>query len=203
MQLQSLAQAEEFKDIRLKAAERGLYRTVNKATGIRFPINVDLALPAHKISLLLQAELGGVEFPPDEQYQKHRQQYQQDRSLIFQHLSRLIRCLIDCKITDTDSVSVRHGLELVRSFAAHAWDDSPLQLKQIDQLGGVAARKLAAVGICDVDALGSLESRRIETILSRRPPFGSKILAKVKQFPKLKVTAILVGNVGSVTGAFA
>lgn len=163
--------------------------------GIRYPINVDLALPAHKISLLLQAELGAVDFPSEEQHQKHRQQYHQDKNIIFQHVHRLIRCLIDCKIQKADSVSVRHGLELVRSFAARGWDDSPLQLKQIDQLGAVAVRKLAAAGILNIGDLVSTEARRLEMIMSRHPPFGSKVLARAQQFPKLSLAARLIGKV--------
>lgn len=195
MQLQSLAQAEEFKDVRLKAGERALYKTINKSNGIRFPIEVDVALPAHKISLLLQVELGEVDFPSEEQHQKHRMQYHQDRGIIFQHVHRLVRCLIDCEIKKADSISVKHGLELLRSLAARAWDDSPLQLRQIEQLGGVAVRKLTAAGISDIDILASTEPRRLEMILSRQPPFGSNILATAKRFPKLKIAATVASKV--------
>ncbi|KAI9810714.1 MAG: Sec63 [Phylliscum demangeonii] len=194
--LQCVARAEEFKDIRLKSGEKSLYKTFNKTAGIRFPIDVDVALPAHKVSLLLQAELGGVDYPSEEQLQKHRIQYIQDRALIFQHVQRLVRCLIDCMIHKEDAVSVRHGLELVRGFAVRAWDDLPSQLRQIDQIGWVAVRKLAAAGITSIYALASTEARRIEMILSRQPPFGSKILAKAKQFPNLKVTAKVIGKHG-------
>ena len=145
--------------------------------------------------LIIQAELGGVEFPLGEQYQKHRQQYHQDKGIIFQHVNRLLRCIVDCKIHVADAVSVNSGLELVRSFAARVWDMSPLQLKQIDQIGAVAVRKLVGAGINDIEVLLNTEPHRIEMILSRHPPFGSKILAKVKEFPRLEIAAKMMGKV--------
>jgi ATP-dependent DNA helicase HFM1/MER3 len=195
LQLYCLAQAEEFSTVRLKVTERALYKELNKAKGIRFPISGDLSLTAHKVSLILQAELGGVEFPLGDQYQKHRQQYFQDKGVIFQHTSRLIHCMVDCEIQKADSISTRSGLELVRSIAARVWDGSPAQLKQIEQIGAVAMRKLVAAGIETVDALLSTEPRRIEMILSRHPPFGSKILAKAKELPRLKLAVKVVGKV--------
>ncbi len=200
MQLHCLVQAEEFSVVRLKSAEKTLYKELNKTSGIRFPINVDLALTAHKVSLIIQAELGAVDFPLGEQHQKHRQQYHQDKGMIFQHVNRLIRCIVDCKLHVADAMSVKSGLELVRSFAARVWDGSPLQLKQIDQIGVVAVRKLVAAGIDDIGALLCTEAHRIEMILSRHPPFGSKVLARVKEFPRLQVGAKMVGKVDIIPG---
>lgn len=190
-----LAQAAEFRDIRLKSGEKALYKGINRANAIRFPIQVDIALPAHKVSLLIQAELGGVDFPADDQFQSHKVQYQIDKGTIFQHAHRLIRCLIDCQIYLHDSIAVRHGLELARSLAARVWDNSPLQLKQIDQIGIVAVRKLAAVGINNFEALENTEAHRLEMIMSRNPPWGNKILASLKDFPKLRVSVKMMGKV--------
>jgi ATP-dependent DNA helicase HFM1/MER3 len=140
VQLSAIVQAEEFKEIRLKSGEKSLYKEINRANGIKFPIKVDIALPAHKISLLIQAELGAVEFPTAEQFQKHKLPYQQDKNFVFSHVNRLIRCVIDCQIYLEDSIAARNALELARSFGARVWDNSPLQMKQVDQIGIVAVR---------------------------------------------------------------
>lgn len=162
---------------------------------MRFPIQADLALLEQKISLVIQAELGGVEYPLGEQYQKHRQQFHQDKGIIFQHVQRLIRCIVDCNIQRADSIGVKSGLELMRSFAARGWDGSPLELKQVDQIGPVAMRKLATAGIESIESLLTTEAHRIEMILSRHPPFGNKILAKAREFPRLRIAARMVGKV--------
>ncbi|KAK2784145.1 Sec63 [Onygenales sp. PD_12] len=192
--LSAIAQADEFREIRLKAGEKSLYKEINKGNGIKFPIKIDLALPAHKISLLIQSELGAVEIPTGDQYQKHRLSFQQDKGLVFSHANRLIRCIIDCQISLQDSVSTRHALELARSIGARVWDNSALQMKQIDQIGIVAVRKLANAGINSVEALEATEPHRIDMLLSKNPPFGSKLLGKVAEFPKPRVSVKLMGK---------
>ncbi|KAJ5971903.1 uncharacterized protein N7479_001821 [Penicillium vulpinum] len=192
--LNVIAQAEEFREIRLKAGEKLLYREINRDPGIRFPIKVDLALPAHKISLLLQSELGAIEYPDNEQLQKHKFTFQQDKGLVFTHVNRLIRCLIDCQIAGGDSIATCNALELARSFGAKVWDHSPLQMKQIEQVGVVAVRKLAAAGITSIEGLEWAEAHQIEMVLSKNPPFGSKLLSRLKDFPKLRVSVNMLGR---------
>ncbi|KAJ5292397.1 sedoheptulose-1-7-bisphosphatase [Penicillium atrosanguineum] len=190
--LEAIVQAEEFREIRLKAGEKSLYREINRDPGIRFPVKVDIALHTHKISLLLQSELGAIDFPTDDQFQKHKFSFHQDKSLVFNHVNRLIRCVIDCMIVRENSVEVLNSLELARSFGARVWDRSPLQMKQIDQIGVIAVRKLAAAGITDIDTLGSTEAHLIEMTLSKNPPFGIKLLTRLKEFPKLRVAVRIV-----------
>lgn len=174
--------------MRLKSGEKSLYKEINRANGIRFPVKVDIALPAHKISLLIQSELGGVDFPDGEQYQKHKFPFQQDKNFVFNHVTRLIRCVIDCEICLEDSVAVKNALELARSFGARVWDNSPWQMKQLDQIGTIAVRKLAAAGITSIEDLQLTEAHQIDMALSRNPPFGSKLLVRVAEFPKLRVS---------------
>ena len=199
MKLSALAEAEEFREIRLRGGEKTLFREINKANGLRFPIKVDIALHTHKRSLIMQAELGGVEFPTHEQYVKHRKQYQQDKIIIFSQVHRLIRCVIDCQIHLEDAVAARHALELSRSFAAQVWDNSPYQMKQIPQIGPVAIRKLVIGGINSIEELETAEAHRIEMLLSKNPPFGTKLLARLKDFPKLRVSVRMMGKVNPFT----
>ncbi|KAL9044262.1 MAG: hypothetical protein Q9214_002586, partial [Letrouitia sp. 1 TL-2023] len=192
--LSALVEAEEFRDVRFRGAEKRLLKAINAASGIKFPLKVDIALPTHKRSLIIQAELGGVDFPVDEQYVKFKRQYNQDRALIFQHVHRLIRCIIDCQIHLQDAFAVRHALELARSFSAGVWDNSPHEMKQVPQIGSVAVRKLASRGISSIEALEAAEPHRIEMLLSKNPPFGSRVLASLKDFPKLRVSVKMMGK---------
>lgn len=194
-----MAGAKEFYDVRLRGGEKKLFKEINNASGIKYPIKVDIALPAHKRSLIIQAELGGVDFPADEQYVKHRKQYHQDRTVIFSQINRLIRCVIDCQIFLEDAVTTRHALELARSFGARVWDNSPYQMKQIAQIGPVAIRKLAIGGINSIEALEAAEPHRIEMLTSKNPPFGNKILASLKDFPKLRVSLKMMSKVGRLS----
>ena len=170
-------------------------KDINRATGIKFPIKVDLAMHAHKRSLIIQSELGGVDFPADEQYAKHKRQFIQDKASLFSASHRLICCVIDCQIHLQDAVTVRHALELARSFGARVWDNSPYQMKQIAQIGLVAIRKLAMGGINSIEALEAAEPHRIEMLMSKNPPFGNKLLANLRDFPKLRVSIKMMGRV--------
>lgn len=190
-----ICQAEEFREVRLKAGEKSLYKELNRANGIRFPLKVDIGLSSHKISLLLQSELGAVDFPDGEQFQKHKFAFQQDKNIVFSHVNRLIRCIIDCQICLEDSIAVRNALELARSFAAKVWDNSPLQMKQIEQIGVVAVRKFAAAGITSIEQLESREAHEIDMILSKNPPFGVKLLGRLADFPKLRISLKMIGKV--------
>lgn len=115
--------------------------------------------------------------------------------MVFNHVNRLIRCVIDCMIVRENSVGILNSLELARSFGARVWDRSPLQMKQIEQIGVVSVRKLATAGITDIEALENTEPHQIEMILSKNPPFGVKLLARLKEFPKLRVAVKMVGKV--------
>ena len=175
-----------------------MYKTLNSANGIKFPIKLDIALAAQKRSIIIQAELGGIDYPTDEQFLKHKRQYLQDRGLLFLHIHRLIRCVIDCQLYLQDGVATRHALELARSLSARVWDSSPLQMKQIPSVGIVSVRKLAIAGINSLETLEATEAHRIDLLLGKNPGYGGKILASLKHFPKLRVTIKVMGQVGMV-----
>ena len=150
---------------------------------------------AHKRSLIIQSELGGVDFPADEQYVKHKRQFIQDKTNLLSASHRLICCVIDCQIHLHDAVNVRHALDLARSFGARAWDDSPLQMKQLAQIGLVTIRKLAMGGVNSIEVLEATEPHRIEMLVSKNPPFGHKLLANLRDFPKPRVSVKMMGKV--------
>ncbi|KAL4798557.1 Sec63 Brl domain-containing protein [Aspergillus venezuelensis] len=192
--LSTMSQAEEFRNVRLKAGEKSVYKELNRSRDIRYPINVDIALPCHKISLIIQSELGAVEFPNAEQFQKYKFAFQQDRNFVFSHVNRVIRCIIDCQVHLEDGVTTRNASELARSLAARVWDDSPLQMKQIEQIGIVAVRKLTAAGIDSIQVLEETEPHQIDMALSKNPPFGMKLRARLAEFPKLRVSVKMAGK---------
>ncbi|KAL8807605.1 MAG: hypothetical protein Q9182_000589 [Xanthomendoza sp. 2 TL-2023] len=193
VKFETMKGAQEFHDVRYRVTEKKLLKELNSGNGIKYPIKIDIALSEHKRSLIIQSELGGVEFPVDEQYNKFKRQYQQDKNIIFNHIHRLIRCIIESQICLNDAVTVRHALELARSFAARVWDNSPHQMKQIPNIGPAAVRRLANGGISSIENLEASEPHQIEMLMSKHPPFGSRVLAALKDFPKLRVSDVKQG----------
>ncbi|KAI7238069.1 P-loop containing nucleoside triphosphate hydrolase protein [Hortaea werneckii] len=190
--LSVISQAAEFREVRLRAGEKSMYKDLNKNQSIKFPIAVNLDLPAHKVSLIIQSVLGAVDLPSEEG--KHRMEYQTAKSTILQHVHRLVRCIIDCQLHLNDAVTTRNALMLARSLAAQVWDDSPLHMKQLEGVGPVAVRKLAGAGIKSIGDIENSEAHRLEHILSRNPPYGAQLQERARDFPKLRVSLKIVGE---------
>ncbi|CAZ81545.1 unnamed protein product [Tuber melanosporum] len=185
--LVALSSAEEFKEIRFRSGEKGLYKELNKSPGMRFPVKGDLWNSSHKVQLVIQFEIGMMEFPPEAGFQKYKTSLLQDKALVFQHCHRIIRCIIDCRICSKDATTVKAALELGRSLKAKAWEDSPSQLRQIEGFGPVAIKKLVNAGIRNLEVLARLESHKVETALSRNPPFGANVLKIAQSVPLFRV----------------
>lgn len=190
LQLAAVSQAKELNAVRFRAGERSEYKRLNDHSSIRYPIPVNLDASFHKVSLIIQSVLGGVDFQPG----KNRTQYDLEVSLIFQHIDRLIRCVIDCQLHHSDSTGVRNSLMMARSLSARAWDDSPLQMKQLHGIGNALVRKFVNYGVKSLDDLLVQEPHRIETILNRKPGTGLQLLDQVKAFPRLRVSLSTLGK---------
>lgn len=192
--LSAIATAAEWKEIHIRYAEKSCYKRLNELPQIRFPIPVKVEMPAHKVSLIIQSQLGGVDLPADEKKPGNAFQFQIDCFLVFQHIRRLIRCIVDFKLAQEDSVSLRNALFLCRSVGGRCWDDSPLQMKQIENIGIVGVRKLVAAGINSIEALEHTESHKVEITLNRNPPFGLRVLQAVRSFPRLRISLEACGK---------
>jgi ATP-dependent DNA helicase HFM1/MER3 len=140
------------------------------------------------VSLIVQSILGNAEISWDGESSKHRSQYFQEVAKIFRSINILIRCIIDCQIVLGDSVTIQNAMMLERSLGSKAWDDSPMQMIQIPEIGNVAVRKLVNAGIRSIEDLEATDARRIETVVGKNPPFGLRILDALKAYPKLRVS---------------
>lgn len=178
----------------MKPTEKSCLRQLNKSPFIKFPIGENITLNAHKISLIIQVQLGGVHYPEEKEFALLRRQFSTDKNIIFERIQRLVRCVIDCKSFDCDSVSTRHALDLARSLSAGYWENSNLQLRQIPQIGPVAHRKLCHAGISTVEKLAVEDSASIERILSKNPPYGKKMKDVLASFPNLTISAKITGK---------
>lgn len=190
--LSAIAQAAEFKEIRFRAGEKSTYKELNKNASIKFPIPVNIDVPVHKVSLIIQSVLGALDLPTDDF--KQQQEYSTCKNLIFQHVHRLIRCIIDCQLFLEDSMAARSALMLARSFGAQVWDDSPLHMMQIGDIGVVRARKLVGADIKSIEDIANAEPALLEKTMTRYPPYGSELRQRARAFPHLRVSVKTVGD---------
>jgi len=57
LKLVVLSSAEEFREIRFRSGEKGLYKELNKSPGMRFPVKGNLWNSSHKVQLVIQVVL--------------------------------------------------------------------------------------------------------------------------------------------------
>ncbi|KAF3101005.1 Sec63 [Orbilia oligospora] len=185
--LTCLSEAEEFKEFRIRSGEKGVLKEINSSPSMKWSIKGDINSPAHKAYILIQFEIGCMEFPTTEGLQKYRATLFQDKYLIFQHLHRLVRSICDIKLFLRDSISCRNALELSRCIEAKVWENSPSMLLQLEGLGTVGVRKFVNNDIKTIDQLDALEAHKIETIASRNPPYGAKLKQDIAGIPRFRL----------------
>ncbi|KAF7922103.1 uncharacterized protein EAE98_008314 [Botrytis deweyae] len=198
--LNTICQAAEFKDLRMKPNERSSLREFNKSPMMKFPIKENISTTGHKIFLMIQVQLGGIEPLTNNDFRVISRQFTMETNIILERFQRLIRCVVDCKAVDCDSISVRCALDLSRSVAAGYWENSSLQLRQVPQIGPASLRKLAGNNVNTVEKLAGLDMAGIERVMGKNPPFGKKMKDNLIGFPQLTLTAQIVGRAFSKAG---
>ncbi|KAK3315846.1 putative HFM1/MER3 protein [Apodospora peruviana] len=189
-----LSQASEFNDFRFKPAERALFREINKSPLIMFPIKETISQTKHKLSLMIQAHLGSVEYPDSSEAAKMRRQLMVEKKMVLERLQRLIRAVIDCKGYDRDATGTKNALELARALSAGSWEGRATQLTQVPNIGPVGMRKLASKGIRTVLELAEKDHCELEYLMSRQPPFGKNMQDCLEKFPHLDFDVMMVGH---------
>lgn len=191
--LSILANASEFDNIRLKHNEKKLYKEININPLIRFPFVdqkkqfVSISSREQKISLIIQYELSGSEFPSYKDAAKHHQTLSQDKILVFRHCNRVLKCMIDCFIERNDGESLKQTLFLLRSINGKGWEDTPMILRQLNNIGLVSVRKLVTHGVCSFNEMKALSAQQIEYFLGMRPGNGFKILKDLELIPEISL----------------
>ncbi|KAI0548682.1 hypothetical protein F4679DRAFT_596638 [Xylaria curta] len=187
-----ICKAVEFRDFRFKPAERAVFRELNKSPLILHPIRETLTLTWHKIFMIVQICLGGVDLPTDKDTDFIRQDLFREKRMVFDRMKRLVRCVVDCKAFEGDGLGTQAALDLNRSIAAQAWEDKPAQLFQIPGFGPVAVRKWISHGIHTVLEVADKSTLDIERIASRNPPYGRDVHKILENFPRLTLKADII-----------
>jgi ATP-dependent DNA helicase HFM1/MER3 len=179
----------------MKPNERPHLRDFNKSPFMKYALKDNISTTAHKVYVLIQVQLGGIDEPSTKDFAMVRRQFIIDKSIILERIARLVRCVVDCKSHDRDAIATRHALDLARSISAGYWEGSSLQLRQIAGIGPAAVRKLAASSINTIEKLVSLDTGTIERYMSKNPPFGKTLLDQLAGFPRLHLDAVITGKI--------
>lgn len=78
---------------------------------------------------------------------------------------------------------------------AKTWENSILQLKQLDGIGIAHARLLSNAGIDSFKKIMETDARTIEYVVNRNPPFGNKIVDSIRKFPHFLMEISVVNHI--------
>lgn len=193
--LDLLTKCKEFDQLRLRRNEKRLFKEINLFPLLRFPFLTEkrqsqiIDQTSQKVSLLIQHELGGLEFPCFDWAHKLHNVVVQDKLKIFRHSQRLLKCMIDTFIEKEDGISLNNAIFILRSINGKAWSDTPIILRQLKSIGLISVRKLVNQGITNFDKMLKLNEGQIEYYLSLKPG-GAKIISNdLRTLPTLAINA--------------
>ncbi|GLB34810.1 putative sec63 Brl domain containing protein [Lyophyllum shimeji] len=180
--LEMISSSEEFSESKLRASEKTALSKLRRHPDIRFEIK-KLEKTADKVFLLIQAILGGISLNAPE-YKSADSQPQLEAFGIFRHVGRIARAIVEVGVYRKLGAQVKYGLELMRCLTARAWEDRPVVLRQLEQIGEKSIKVLAEHGITSIAKLLEQDAIQLETLLNRRTPFGLELLASARDMPQ-------------------
>ncbi|KAF8643832.1 hypothetical protein AX16_008849 [Volvariella volvacea WC 439] len=194
--LELLSNAEELNISSLRSSEKQIFNKLRRHNDIRFELQRIDKTP-DKVFLLIQAVLGGISLSSAE-FKSGDSQLQLEAVSIFKHVTRIARAIVDVGVIKKIGGQIQCGLEVLRCLNAKAWEDRPVVLRQIEQIGEKSLKVLAEHGITSLQSLRRQDPLRIEVLLNRRTPFGQDVLASAAEIPQyaLQVNPIAVRTPG-------
>lgn len=178
----------EFKEIRVKMADKRLLKEINNNPMMNFKIDRPLIENYNeKISILIQFELGGIEFPSYQGSMKLHHEFISEKMMVFKNLPRILKAAIDIYSYKKDAISLNSILKLNRSICAKSWENSALVLKQFDGIGLAYAKKLNTRGLTTIDKIKALTRDKLEYYLGMKPGAGQKIFKSIINMPQLSL----------------
>ncbi|KAG0668358.1 Sec63 [Maudiozyma exigua] len=204
--LDIVVQSDEFKELRMRQNEKRLYKEINLSPLTRYPFLTQkkqsriIDQTFQKVSLIIQYDLGGLEFPNYEGSQKLHHILVQDKIRIFKHCYRILRCMVDCFIEKKDGISLENSLFMLRSINGSCWEDSPMILRQIKSIGLVSVRKLVRNGITDFQELHCISDQKLEYYLGLKMGNGMKLRKDIDSLPSFSLNSKIEKQLKSGSG---
>ncbi|KZV62156.1 P-loop containing nucleoside triphosphate hydrolase protein [Peniophora sp. CONT] len=186
--LEMVSRAEEISEMKMRGGEKPVYKKLNEHPDIRYKLKKIERTP-DKLFILIQASLAGINLhTPD--YKTSDSQPHSEATMIYRHLTRIARAMVEVAMVKQNGAFAKHGLELLRVFSAKTWDDRPTVLGQLHSVGEKSVRALAAAGITTFDQLRRRNATELEEIMSRKSGTGFTVLKSLSEMPRYRLEII-------------
>ncbi|KAG5286894.1 hypothetical protein AALO_G00020010 [Alosa alosa] len=179
-----VSKSKEFSDIQLRVNEKRILNTLNKDKNritIRFPMEGKIKNNEMKVNCLIQAQLGCI---PVQDFG-----LSQDMSKIFKNGVRVSKCLADIlyHLPQRNFSALLSALILAKCFRAKLWENSPYVSRQLDKIGLSLATAMVNAGLTTFSKIEQTNTRELELIVNRHPPFGNQIRERILSLPKYEL----------------
>lgn len=183
-----VSESKEFKGLRVKMAEKKLFKEINNNPTISYHLDINIIENYYeKVSLLIQFELGGIEYPNYQGSMKLHHEFISEKLMIFKNIPRILKAAIEIYSHKKDAISLNSILKLNRCILAKSWEHSSLLFKQFDGIGLAYAKKLTTRGIKTIDDIKSLSRDKLEYYLGIKTGAGQKIMKSIQNMPELSL----------------
>ncbi|TID31396.1 hypothetical protein CANINC_000025 [Pichia inconspicua] len=187
--LDLVSNSKEFAALRIRHNQKRLYKEINENPLILQSIEpTRLETYSAKASLIIQFELGGLEFPVFQGSVKFLYEFKSEKYSIFKTLPRILKAAVEIFSHKKDAISTNSCLKLNRCISAKCWENTSLVLRQFEGIGITYARKLKSRGITTIQKVKSLDREKIEQYIGLKPGAGQKIAKCIASLPVLGLT---------------
>ncbi|CAM5161992.1 unnamed protein product [Natator depressus] len=173
----------EFSDVKLRTNEKKILNTLNKDKNritIRFPMEGKIKTREMKVNCLIQAQLGCI---PIQDFT-----LTQDTGKIFRHGLRVTKWLSDFLASRKNNFpALLNSLILAKCFRCKLWENSLHVSKQLEKIGVTLSNAMVNAGLTSFKKIEDANTRELELILNRHPPFGNQIKESVLHLPKYEL----------------
>ncbi|CAM5135256.1 unnamed protein product [Eretmochelys imbricata] len=173
----------EFSDVKLRTNEKKILNTLNKDKNritIRFPMEGKIKTREMKVNCLIQAQLGCI---PIQDFT-----LTQDIGKIFRHGLRVTKWLSDFLASRKNNFpALLNSLILAKCFRCKLWENSLHVSKQLEKIGVTLSNAMVNAGLTSFKKIEDANTRELELILNRHPPFGNQIKESVLHLPKYEL----------------
>lgn len=184
-----VSESYEFKGLRVKMPEKKLLKEINNNPMIFFHFDKNIIENYYeKVSLSIQFELGGIEFPNYQGSMKLHHEFIAEKLMIFKNIPRILKAAIEIYSYKKDAISLNSLLKLNRCILAKSWENSSLLFKQFDGIGLAYSKKLMTRGIKTIDDIKLLPRDKLEYYLGIKTGTGQKIMKSIQSMPELSLT---------------
>ncbi|KAG7903106.1 hypothetical protein KL935_000638 [Ogataea polymorpha] len=189
--LDFLSQTPEFAKVEYRSSEKPLFRKINQSPLIRYRLEGEIEAVWQKVHLVVQFELGRLDYPTHPSFRNLSLGFNFDKAKVLRQMTNLINAGISIFKRKGDTTSLRSVLYLERCLSAKAWENTALELTQIEGIDKGVARKLETSNIHSIKEALQLPRESFHRLGIKN---SVTIYDQLRSFPQIHLKAKIIRN---------